>query len=77
MSGFFSVGILPGMLFFSISTILYALYYLKTTFLPLENVFTTHHLLDSLKEPIPDLRKEQPLPNKVILIFTPKEESER
>ena len=41
-------------------------YYLKSTFLPLETVFRTHHLLDLRKEPVPDSHKEQPLPRKVI-----------
>ena len=31
------------------------LYYLKTTFLPIETMFRAHNLLDSLKGPIPDL----------------------
>ena len=34
-------------------------YYLRTTFLPLETVFKTYHFLDSCKEPIPDSCKEQ------------------
>ena len=52
---------------FFISTITQALYITYSPlFLPLETVFRTHHLLDSRKEPVPDSRKEQPLPRKVI-----------
>ena len=69
MSNFFyKVGIPPGMLFLFIINNMYThiMYYLISLFLPLETVFETNHLLGLLKEPIPDLRKEQPLSRKAI-----------
>ena len=43
------------------------LYFFPVTLTMLE----THHLLDSRKEPVPDLCKEQTLPRKVIWTFSP------
>ena len=35
-------------------------------------MFETQHCLNLSKEPVHDLRKEQPLPRKVIQMFSPK-----
>ena len=63
---FFNVGFPPGMLFSFFQQLHRHFILLRDHFLPLETVFRTHHLLDSRKEPVPDSRKEQPLPRKVI-----------
>ena len=59
-------------LFLYFNNYTHILYYLETTFLPPETVFRTQHLLDLHKEPVPDWRKEQLLPRKVIQTLSPK-----